>query len=118
MRKLLLNLFLDELVPKIELEVRSQLDSMLQLDDASDPNFGDADYQLAAYAAALRVLTAQPIEDIDPAREIARVRQPGEGNPIERLIRDVRATRIYEGTSEVQRLVIARKVLEEISRRV
>ncbi len=38
--------------------------------------------------------------------------------PIERLIRDVRATRIYEGTSEVQRLVIARKVLEEISRRV
>jgi len=79
-------LFLDELVPRIELEVRRQLDAMLALDDASDPNFGDADYQLAAYAAALRVLTAQPIEDIDPAREIGRVRAPGEESAVERLI--------------------------------
>lgn len=80
-------LFLDELVPRVEQEVRRQLDAMVQLDDASDPNFGDADYQLAAYAAALRVLTAQPIEDIDPAREVNRLRTPGEENPIERLIR-------------------------------
>jgi adenine-specific DNA methylase len=80
-------LFLDELVPRIELEVRQQLNAMLALDDESDPNFGDADYQLAAYAAALRVLTAQPIEDIDPLREIGRVRPAGEESPIERLIR-------------------------------
>ena len=79
-------LFLDELVPRIELEVKQQLDSMLAMDDASDPNFGDADYQLAAYAAVLRVLTAQPIEDIDPLREIARIREAGEENPIERMI--------------------------------
>ena len=80
-------LFLDELAPQLELEVKRQLESMLALDDASDPNFGDADYQLAAYTAALRVLTAQPIEDIDPQREINRVRAAGEENPIERLIR-------------------------------
>ncbi|MFZ9888050.1 MAG: acyl-CoA dehydrogenase family protein, partial [Myxococcota bacterium] len=31
---------------------------------------------------------------------------------IERLYRDARVTRIYEGTSEVQRIVIAREVLQ------
>jgi butyryl-CoA dehydrogenase len=34
--------------------------------------------------------------------------------PVERYYRDVRVTRIYEGTSEVQRLVIARRLLEEM----
>jgi len=33
--------------------------------------------------------------------------------PVERYYRDARVTRIYEGTSEVHRLVIARGVLEE-----
>jgi alkylation response protein AidB-like acyl-CoA dehydrogenase len=32
--------------------------------------------------------------------------------PVERLFRDARVTTIYEGTSEIQRLVIARKLLE------
>lgn len=36
--------------------------------------------------------------------------------PIERFVRDVRVTRIYEGTSEVQRLVIARELLKRYSR--
>src|SRR5690606_24901576 len=67
---------------------RRQLDSMTQLDDDSDPNFGDADYQLAAYAAALRVLTARPIFEIDPAKEIQRVRARGEVGAVEQLIRN------------------------------
>jgi hypothetical protein len=32
--------------------------------------------------------------------------------PVERFMRDVRVTRIYEGTSEVQRIVIARELLK------
>jgi len=34
------------------------------------------------------------------------------GTPVERLYRDIRALRIYEGTSEIQRIVIARSLME------
>lgn len=81
--------FLDEIVPEVETEVEHQLDSMLELDDREDPNFSDADYQLAAYAAALRVLTKyRSIEDIDIRRQLARERTAGEENPIEAIIAD------------------------------
>ncbi len=36
--------------------------------------------------------------------------------PIERYFRDARVTEIYEGTSEIQRLIIAREVLRDSSR--
>ena len=79
--------FLDEIHAEVENEVKSQLDYMLALDDKEDPNFGDTDYQLAAYAAALRVLTKyQHIEEIDIEKELARVRQPDEISPVEQLI--------------------------------
>ena len=34
---------------------------------------------------------------------------------VERLMRDAKITQIYEGTSEIQRIVIARAVLDEAS---
>ena len=79
--------FLDELYPQVEIEVKAQLDSMLALEDKEDPNFGDTDYQLAAYAAALRVLTQyKNIEDIDIAYELSKPRKKGETSPIEQII--------------------------------
>ena len=81
--------FLDEVVPEVEAEVERQLASMLELDDREDPNFSDADYQLAAYAAALRVLTQYgSIEDIDVSHELSRERRRDEPNPIEKIIGD------------------------------
>ena len=81
--------FQDEVVPEVEAEVKRQLASMLELDDREDPNFSDADYQLAAYAAALRVLTKYgSIEDIDVSHELSRERRRDESNPIEKIIGD------------------------------
>ena len=34
------------------------------------------------------------------------------GSTIERLFRDIRAAEIYQGTSEVQRMIIARSIVE------
>ncbi|WP_044747226.1 acyl-CoA dehydrogenase family protein [Bacillus alveayuensis] len=34
--------------------------------------------------------------------------------PVERYYRDARITKIYEGTNEIQRLIISRKILEEV----
>jgi adenine-specific DNA methylase len=76
-----------DLYPDIQAEVQSQLTSMLAIDDKDDPNFGDADYQLAAYAAALRVLTSYSrVEEIDVERELRRERGKKERSPLATLI--------------------------------
>lgn len=76
-----------DIYPEVLAEVQRQLKSMMELDDKEDPNFTDADYQLAAYAAALRVVTAYShIEDIDIERELKKIRRPGEASPLAALI--------------------------------
>ena len=65
--------FLDEVYPMVEDEVHRQIDSMRALDEGGEPNFGDTDYQLAAYAAALRVLTQfQTLDGQDIGHELFR----------------------------------------------
>jgi hypothetical protein len=77
-----------DIYPDVQAEVQRQLKTMLEIDDKEDPNFGDSDYQLAAYAAALRVVTAySAIEDIDVERELRRVRKVGESSPLTDMIR-------------------------------
>lgn len=79
--------FLSDIQADVEHEVKEQLKFMTELDDKDDPNFGDADYQLAAYAAALRVLTGyKSIEDIDVNYELGRQRKKGEENEVEKII--------------------------------
>ncbi len=78
---------LDELYPEIEEQVRMQIDNMKALDDKEDPNFSDADYLLAAYAASLKVLTSyKQIEDIDVAYELSKARESRGESPIEKII--------------------------------
>jgi hypothetical protein len=78
---------LADIFPEIQREVRRQVESMQALDPKEDPNFGDADYQLAAYAAVLRVLTGYAtVEEIDVERELYRTRGRGERSPLAELI--------------------------------
>ena len=34
--------------------------------------------------------------------------------PVERMMRDAKVTQIYEGTNQIQRVVIARRLLDEL----
>ena len=80
--------YLDELYPEIEDEVKFQIDTMRDLDVKEDPNFTDADYLLAAYAASLKVLTSyKNIEDIDVQYELSKSDSDGE-SPIVDIIND------------------------------
>jgi len=61
--------------------------------------------KLAATEMAQRV--------VDRAVQIHGASGVMRGSTVERLYREVRALRIYEGTSEIQKLVIAREILRE-----
>jgi alkylation response protein AidB-like acyl-CoA dehydrogenase len=65
----------------------------------------------AAMAKLLATEKAQEI--VDHALQIHGGLGYTRDAPIERGLRDVRVTRIYEGTSEIQRIVIARHILKE-----
>jgi acyl-CoA dehydrogenase len=65
----------------------------------------------AAMAKLYATEAAQRV--IDDAVQLFGGRGVVSGEPVERLYREIRALRIYEGTSEVQRLVIAGTLLSE-----
>jgi acyl-CoA dehydrogenase len=65
----------------------------------------------AAMAKLFATEAAQRV--IDDAVQLFGGRGVVAGEPVERLYREIRALRIYEGTSEIQRLVIAGTLLSE-----
>jgi hypothetical protein len=65
--------------------------------------------KLAAMAKLYATETAQFV--VDAAVQILGARALVAGHPLEHLYREVRAPRIYEGTSEIQRTIIARALL-------
>ncbi len=79
--------FLDEVYPLVEDEVKRQITSMQALDEGGEPNFNDADYQLAAYAAALKVLTQYGnLDGKDVEHEVFAVRAKNEKSEFQIVI--------------------------------
>ncbi|MCQ4209348.1 acyl-CoA dehydrogenase family protein [Streptomyces longispororuber] len=66
----------------------------------------------AAMAKLLATETAQQV--VDAAVQLHGARALRRGHLLEHLYREVRAPRIYEGASEVQRTIIARELYKEI----
>jgi acyl-CoA dehydrogenase len=65
----------------------------------------------AAMAKMIATETAQSV--IDRAVQIFGGLGVASGQPVERLYRDIRSLRIYEGATEVQKLIIARETLRK-----
>jgi putative DNA methylase len=81
-------IFMDELYDEIKDEVESMIDSMKDLNDKEDPDFNDADFILASYAAALKAITSyNRISGIDLDYWLKQGRDVEEENPIEELIK-------------------------------
>ncbi len=81
-------IFTDELYDEIKYEVESMIDSMKDLNDKEDPDFNDADFILASYAAALKAITSyNRIAGIDLDYWLKQGRDSEKENPIEELIK-------------------------------
>jgi len=79
--------FLFDIYPMVEDEVRAQIAIMQSLDEESEPNFNDSDYQLAAYAAALKVLTQySSLDGKNVSDEVFALRSKNEKSEFEQVI--------------------------------
>jgi acyl-CoA dehydrogenase len=70
--------------------------------------------RITAEGAAAKLFATEAAQRVvDRAVQIHGGQGVMRGSTVERLYREVRALRIYEGTSEIQKLVIARQILKE-----
>ena len=91
-----------------EMAARTKAARLLVYDAAAIYDSGDRVTKAAAIAKLYATETAQWV--IDAAVQINGASGLERGHLLEHLYRDVRATRIYEGTSEIQREIIAREL--------
>lgn len=91
-----------------EAAARTKAARLLVYDAAATYDAGDRVTKAAAIAKLYATETAQWV--IDVALQIHGASGLEKGHLLEHLYRDVRATRIYEGTSEIQREIIAREL--------
>jgi alkylation response protein AidB-like acyl-CoA dehydrogenase len=89
-----------------ELSARTEAARLLVHAAAAAHDAGVPDSIAAAMAKLLATETAQ--QAVDAAVQFHGARALEQGHPLEHLYRDVRAPRIYEGASEIQREIIAR----------
>jgi len=121
-----LNAFSDTIIFEIQEEVKRQIDSMKNLEDKEDPNFNDADYVLASYAAAMKVLTSyRRIGGVDVEEEAGKTQFNGRIDPVEELINNAIRTAydylipksfdsfIWKSLSPVERFFIKGMELEK-----
>ena len=92
-------------------ETRTRIEAarLLVYAAAAAYDHGEHSPAMSAMAKLLATETAQAA--IDAAIQIHGARALRRGHLLEHLYRDVRATRIYEGASEVQRDIIARDII-------
>jgi acyl-CoA dehydrogenase len=92
-----------------ELATRLQASRLLVRDAAAAFDAGAEDNRTrAAMAKLFATETAQQV--VDGAIQVLGARALETGHPLERLYREVRAPRIYEGTTEIQREIISREL--------
>lgn len=83
--------FEDDLYEEIRDAVQEQIDSMHELDNVASPDFNDGDYLLAAYVAALKVLTSYAdIEGLDVQYELEKARENNIESPVTKIINTAR----------------------------
>ena len=70
--------------------------------------------QFAPECAILKVAGSETLDYVvDEAVQIFGCAGFNKEYPVEKLMRDARILRLYEGTSEIQRMIIARTVIDK-----
>jgi acyl-CoA dehydrogenase len=97
-----------------EMATRVQASRLLVYAAASGYDAGASPAQLTRDAAMAKLFATESAQFVvDAAVQLHGARALQRGHLLERLYRDVRAPRIYEGASEVQRTIIGRSLVQE-----